>query len=95
MGYNSPNQYYVGVHLAHSIVIFSANGRHLLSHTKIKKRFILFILAINSACSLCREKVLKGGGIFFYHFSRKKKKISNKFSVKKSGMRREKLKNFF
>lgn len=77
MGYNSPNQYCVGVHLAHSIVIFSANGSHLLSHAKIKKRFILFILAINSACSLCRKKVIKGSIIFF------SRRISNKFSVKK------------
>lgn len=77
MGYNSPNQYCVRVHLAHSIVIFSANGSHLLSHTKIKKRFILLTLAINSACSLYRKKVIKGSLFFFFL-----EEISNKFSVK-------------
>lgn len=66
IGYNSPNQYCVGVHLAQGIVIFSANGSHLLSHTKIKERFILFIPAINSACSLCRKKVIKGSIFFFW-----------------------------
>lgn len=87
MGYNCPNQYCVGVHLAHSVVIFSANGSRLLSHTKIKKRFILFILAINSTCSLHRKKVVKGSAVllvfivsFLGVFA---EEIISKFSLKK------------